>query len=265
MRFNVNLRVLLALVLAALSLQACNLPNPQSPEPGPLEPTLTPTAEPQNAGQNLCDNPLFPVKPDATWTYTSTGSVSGGYSFTDTISDVRENGFTLTSQMNGTDIPQEWVCTPEGLASLAFGGGVAAGISTLGIQMNLTTSNVQGVILPRTINPGDQWPYSLDFDGSMQYQGTSVDTQGSASLAFNAIGQESVAVPAGTFDAVKIHVDMTVDMQVSYSLFKTPVQFTSASDIWFAPNVGWVKATSAGEVLGNAYNETLELQSYNIP
>jgi hypothetical protein len=264
MNRKLHIRVLLTLLLA-LVIQACNREIRQPTEQPTPEPTPTETAQPQVEDLGPCSNPLYPVKPGATWTYKSAGSLSGDYSFTDTITALRDDGFTLTSQFENLSIAQEWACKPEGLASLTFGGGIAAGISTSGVKMDLTTTNVQGVILPKAVNPGDQWPYSLDFEGSMEYSGASADTQGTASFTFNALGEESVTVPAGTFNAMKIHVDLTLDMQVTYSGFNTPAVFTTSSDVWFAPGVGWVKATSSGEVLGTAYNETIELQSYNIP
>lgn len=245
-----------------LILQACNLNNPQGI--GTLVPTSTNTPVPVQ-DEGLCSNPLFPVKLGATWSYTGTSSFAGDYGFTDTITDVREDGFTLTSQFDDVTRTQEWTCKPEGLASLTFGGGAAGGIITNGIQMELTTSNVQGINLPKTVSAGDQWPYSLDFEGDMQISGTPADTQGTAIFDFNAVGEESVTVPAGTFNAMKIHVDMVLDMQISLSGLTSPVTFTSPVDLWFAPGVGWVKAVSSGELLGTSFDETIELQSYAIP
>jgi hypothetical protein len=245
-----------------LILQACNLSTTAGETPVPI-PTATPTHVQEVEGQ--CANPLFPVKLGAIWTYTGTGSTAGDYGFTDTITDVRDDGFTLTSQFDDLTRTQEWTCKPEGLAALTFGGGAAGGIFANGMQMDLNTSNVQGVNLPKTINAGDQWPYSLDFEGDMEFSGTQANAQGTATFTFTAVGQESVTVPAGTFDAMKIHADMVLDMQLSLSGITTPVTFTSPTDLWFAPSVGWIKATSAGELMGMSFNETIELQSYNIP
>jgi len=246
-----------------LVLQACTLNVPQST--ATTVPTSTNTPVPTQEPGNLCSNPLFPVKLGATWTYTGTGGTNGDYDFTDTITDVREDGFSLTSQFDDLTRTQEWTCKPEGLAALSFGGGPAGGIFTNGFQMDLNTSNVQGVNLPKTVNAGDQWPYSLDFEGDIQLSGTQAHAQGTATFTFTAVGQESVTVPAGTFDAMKIHTDMVLDMQLSLSGISTPVTFTSPTDLWFAPDVGWIKAVSTGELMGNSINETIELQSYNIP
>jgi hypothetical protein len=268
MKFFASKRLSAAIVVLALATLACNFgkPPPAATQETDLPSTqITQATQPANNDQGLCANPLYPVKVGATWAYTSTGSITGDHSFTDTITDVRDDGFTLTSQFDQLVRTQEWTCKPEGLASLTFGGGAAAGISTSGIQMDLTTSNVQGVNLPKTINAGDQWPYSLDFKGTMDLNGTSVDTQGTATYTFNAIGEENVTVPAGAFNAMKIHVEMIFDMQVTFSGINTPVKFTSSSDMWYAPDVGWVKSTGSGDIMGTSYDESIELQSYNIP
>lgn len=264
MNYKYQIRVILTLILA-LVVQACGAGTPAPPDQPTLVPTPAQTEETQVVETGLCSNPLFPVKSGATWTYNSTGSLSGDFNLTDTITDVREDGFTLESQMGGSTFTQEWACSPEGLASLTFGAGVAGGISTSGVQMDLASTNVQGVILPKTINAGDQWPYSVDFEGNMEYSGTSVDTTGTASFTFSALGEESVTVPAGTFNAMKLHVDLRLEMQVTYSGFTAPAVFTVPSDIWYAPDVGWVKASSSGDIFGMAFNENIELQSYNIP
>ena len=148
-----------------LILPACNLNASETETPTPI-PAATPTQAQEPEG--LCANPLFPVKLGATWTYAGTGSVAGDYGFTDTITDVREDGFSLTSQFDDLTRTQEWNCKPEGLAALTFGGGAAGGVFANGIQMDLNTSNVQGVNLPKTVNAGDQWPYSLDFEGDIR-------------------------------------------------------------------------------------------------
>ena len=268
MKEKLAIRVALTLILA-LALGACaGLPQtaePPTTEPLAIAPSATETAEPPTETAGLCANPLYPVKQGTTWTYQSTGGLSGDFSFTDTITDVREDGFTVTSHLNDLNLTQEWACKPEGLASLTFGSGVAGGISTSGVNMDLTTSNVQGVIVPKAVSVGDEWPYSLDFTGEMELEGASVDTKGTANFDFNALDEESVTVPAGTFNAVKLHVDLTLDMQFTYSNFTAPLVITIPSDIWYVPDIGWVKANSSGNIFGNAFNESIELQSYDIP
>ena len=265
MKSFLQYRAFLVTLTLAFAISACNLGKSPSENTQEPEPTPTPTPQVAPEVQGACFNPLFPVVTHATWTYKSKGGYTGDYSFTNTITEVREDGFTLNMQSEDTTSSQEWTCTPDGLAALSLGGGMAAGINVKGLKFDLVTSNVQGVILPKTISPGDQWPYSLDFEGTMELSGLSIDTTGTGTFTFNALGEESVTVPAGTFNAMKIHLDMTLDMQATFSGASTPATLTGSSDIWFAPNVGWVKSVSTGEIMGSVSNEIIELQEYSFP
>jgi hypothetical protein len=76
---------------------------------------------------------------------------------------------------------------------------------------------------------------------------------------------ESVTVPAGTFDAMKVQVVTTFSASVSFQGLTVPVRFSSTTLSWYAAGTGWVKSESTGDLMGQAYTETLELQWYNIP
>jgi hypothetical protein len=88
---------------------------------------------------------------------------------------------------------------------------------------------------------------------------------GNAATSFAAIGIESVTVPAGSFDALNIQVDTTLNFDVSYEGLSLPVTFSARYNYWFAQDVGWVKTSGSGSMAGQSFSETLELQSYRIP
>src|SRR3990172_5393443 len=141
-----NLSRLLTLILISISLTACN-PGTLPSETSSL-PTETLAAR-ETAVPGLCANPLFPVKVGATWTYSNSSGPAGTFSFTDTITDIRADGFTLTSQFTDLTRTQEWACNPDGLLALTLGSaGSAAGLSTPGMNTEFTTSNVTGVTIP---------------------------------------------------------------------------------------------------------------------
>jgi hypothetical protein len=217
------------------------------------------------AGEGLCANAYYPVREGSTWTYKSIGGPAGEYSFTDTIATVRADGFTLSTQIGDSTRSLEWTCTAQGLTALQLGGAPAAMLNSQGIQMNLNVNNVTGVTFPRQINPGDQWQQTMDVTGNVTMMNEEAEATGDAKMNFSAIGNESVTVPAGTFDALKVQVDVTLNINATYQGITLPVSFTGAYTYWFAPNVGWVKASGTGNVLGNAFTDTTELQSYSIP
>ncbi len=259
--------VLLMITFAA----ACSSPTPsptiQPTEAEPAQPTATEpaTEPPATASSSLCANPYYPVREGATWTYSSTGGAAGEYSFTDTITAVREDGFTLTSQFDDLTRTQEWACQPEGLVALQLGGPSAAMLSAQDMQLNLEVNKVTGVTYPSQVNPGDQWQQNLDFEGSMAVANQEGTATGNAQFAFNAIGIESVTVPAGTFEAMKVQVVTTLNFNVTYQGLSVPVTVSGTYDYWFAEGVGWVRASGTAEMAGTSFTETIELQSYNIP
>jgi hypothetical protein len=72
-------------------------------------------------------------------------------------------------------------------------------------------------------------------------------------------------VPAGTFEALKVNVDVTLNINAAYEGINLPVAFSGKYTYWFVQGVGWVKASGTGNVLGSSFSETTELQSYNVP
>jgi hypothetical protein len=121
------------------------------------------------------------------------------------------------------------------------------------------------VTFPAAINPGDTWQHALEFTGKITVAGQVYDAKGEAQSSFQAIGFESVTVPAGSFDAIKIHVDTTININGSFNGISFPVRVTTPYDYWFVRDVGWVKASGAGNVSGESFSETIELENYNIP
>jgi hypothetical protein len=260
-------------LLMILVFTACSSPSMPPPIPEQPQSTETPqaiatepaTEPPTQTGEGLCTNAYYPVREGATWTYQSTGGPAGEYSFTDTITEVRDDGFTLSTEIAELTRTQEWSCSAEGLLALQFGGAPAAMLNSQNMQLNLDVINASGVTFPRDINPGDQWQQTADFAGNASAFNEEGEATGEAEMNFSAIGTESVTVPAGTFEALKIQVGTTLNAEVTYQGLTVPVTFSGDHTYWFAPGVGWVKATGTGSVLGTSFSETIELQSYNVP
>lgn len=259
---------LVSMLLIIIFLAACSAPPVPPTSTQPIEtatvPEATGTSTPA-AGQSLCTNVYYPIRQGATWTYKSTGGPAGEYSFTDTISAVRADGFTLSTQIGNLTRTQEWTCTAEGLAALQLGGAPAAMLNSQNIELNLDINNATGLTFPSQISPGSQWQQNMDVSGNVTAFNEQAEATGSVQMSFNAIGNESVTVPAGTFDALKVEVDVNLNVNATYEGITLPVSFTGDYTYWFAPNVGWVKASGTGSVLGNSFSDTTELQSYNIP
>lgn len=269
-----QIQSMLSLLLMLTFLAACSSPIPPSPtiEPtdttGPIttEPTATmDEADPTAAQADACTNQYYPVREGATWSYASTGSTAGNYSFTDTITAVRADGFTLSTQSGGVSRAQEWACRAEGLLALQLGGAPAAMLNAQQMQLELQLQDATGVTFPVRINTGDRWQHNLNVTGNIEFMGQQGTAEGTAQNNFTAAGIESVTVPAGTFEAMKIQVETRIRFDVSYQRLSVPVTFTANYDYWFVEGVGWVRASGTGELAGVSFTDTIELQSYSIP
>jgi len=272
-----KIQIMVSALLILVFLAACSpsgIPPTQAQSTATVPITLTETAFAPTATleestpvveEGLCTNTYYPIRQGATWTYKSTGGPAGEYSFTDTIASVREDGFTLSTQIGDLTRTQEWTCTAEGISALQLGGAPAAMLNSQDIQLNLNFNNATGVTFPRQINPGDQWQQTMDLEGNATMMNEEAQATGKAQMNFSAIGNESVTVPAGTFEALKVQVDVTLNIDASYQGITLPVAFSGNYTYWFAPNVGWVKSSGTGNVLGASFSDTTELQSYTIP
>jgi hypothetical protein len=210
----------------------------------------------------LCANPFYPVREGAQWNYQGTSSITSNYIFTDTITAVRDDGFTLTTTFaDGVTRKQEWACTPEGLVALQMGGGLSA----TGMNLTVETQNASGVTYPSKINAGDTWQYALTFTGTMDIAGRSGVASGSTQSNFTALGTESVSVPAGTFNAMKVQMVTTFTATVDFQGLSVPITFTNTTFSWYAEGTGWVKSETTGDISGQGYSEKIQLQWYNLP
>ena len=215
--------------------------------------------------EGLCANDYYPVVQGAAWTYKSTGSPAGEYQFTDTISAVKSDGFTLTSQYGDLTRTQEWSCTDQGLAAMQLGGPAVATLNSQDMNFTFDIKKVDGVSYPLEMNPGNEWQHNLEFEGKMEIAGAPATATGTAHTAYKVLGNESVNLPAGSFAAVKVQVDTNIVFTIQVQGISVPASFSGTYAYWYAKGVGWVKAEGQGNITGTSFNETIELQSYNIP
>ena len=226
-----------------------------------------PTLQSSNSAPGvLCDNTFLPAKQGATWTYSSNGGPGGTFTYTDTITSTRTDGFTITSQFADLTRTQDWMCQTDGLKAMQLGGGTAAGISTLGMTAAFTTTEVTGLSLPKEITSGMLWNYSLKMDGTMAMPGDQqAQSNGVYSVAMQEMGRETITVPAGTFEAVKIQSNATIDINTNFEGIAVPIKFNGTTISWYVPGIGFVKSVENGDFGGTTFSATTELQSFNIP
>ncbi len=256
---------ILAITCTVLTLLACNLLTQASGTSGNTTSAVQTNPPAQASASGGCSNPYYPVKQGATWTYKITGLPTGTSTFVDTITAASQDKFTDSAVFdNKLTRTSDWSCKPEGLLQLSLGNGAAA-ITSSNTQAEFTVTKSSGVTIPASISTGQSWTYQLDLQGKMNLQNNQVQSQGTANYKLKALGNESVTVPAGTFNAMKVQIEGTFNVQVSVSGINMPIAVTDNSTAWYAPGVGMVKLTDASNLMGQSINATTELQSYKIP
>jgi len=230
----------------------------------PVNPTLpvTPTTAATQKGNGDCTNPFFPVSSGATWSYASTGSISGDYNYTRSVSGLGGTGFTTNDAFNtGLVRTLNWTCDKGNLTYLPPTGNPS--LSSSSMVMVVESVNSTGYSIPFSISDGDTWSEDLMING-IYVQGSEKKGTGVSEVTTNcsALGTESVKVPAGTFEAVKItchsvHVT-TVTLKGKTN---PPVTTTQDSIQWFVQGVGVVQMANSGD----GGDETIQLTQYSLP
>lgn len=264
-----SLSFLLASVVLLASMLACNLgtPAPTGSDAAPTPQTGNPQTGPvtEAATENVpvasaCSNPYLPIIAGATWNYNLTGPEND--TFTRSILAVNADGFTEQDVFGvGVTRQGEWKCENGNLVALNPSGGGSASVEAEGVKVDFQTTALEGVTLPAFINPGDSWTQSLTLEGTQTINGTAYPASNQLTSTCTAVGVESITVTAGTFDAMRI--DCQTTMNLSMDMGGTPIQNTlnlNASN-WYAIKVGLVKTVSTGSGL----DSTVELTSYSIP
>lgn len=184
------------------------------------------------------------MQDEATWTYSLAGAAES--TLTVSTDPVDESEFTVTvTTLDGTSL-QKGHCTDEGVAFWDEAGLSALFTSLAGTTTATTISNV-GVSLPHEIELGDTWNQTLSVAGSDS--GVVLVTADFVALAY-----ETINVPAGDFDTLKIQRSSTIQFGGNQILEETTE--------WYAEDVGLVKRETN---LPGMPVLPLELVTYDIP
>jgi hypothetical protein len=221
------------------------------------------TAVVPSSGSSACTNAFFPVSAGATWTYASTGSIAGNYTFVRTLSDLGAANFTVNDAFNaGVTRTVKWTCNSGNLTSLDTGSGNAS-VTAKSMTMKVDSVNATGYSIPAALDSAKTWSESLTLNGTMTLNGASQGTSVNVTqIDCTANGPESVTVTAGTFDAAKDTCQVVSSVTVTMAGIATePIKITQTEVQWYARGVGLVKSQNSGDM----GNENVELTKYSIP
>lgn len=249
-------RPLLTLIILTLvaALAACTPPTPAAtPTPAP-SPTATPTV-------TACTNPLLPVVEGAKWVYTLSGTSSG--TLTHSITAVRPDGFSDQDVFDtGLTRTGEWKCEDGALTVLSPAESLSAMFKGDGTTGSYKTTSTTGITLPAIVTPGTAWTQDVTFEGTQTISGQELPVKGTATYACTAGDTETVSLPAGALDAVRVGCQINVTASASILGIQVPTELASVATIWYARGIGMVKTEN--EVSGMGHT-SIELTSYTLP
>ncbi len=266
-RFHLTISgILLVVVVAACSLSPASSTTGNTAVP-PVS-AATVTSQPVSAsGSGGCANAYFPVSSGNNWSYSSTGSVLGAYTYTWTITDLSNTGFTTNDQSSlgtGTTAIIKWKCQDGKIAALDAGAS-SLSLSTSKYTMTSNTITAEGYNIPSTFHTGDTWSETVTVNGTVVTSTRSMDSQIVSKVDCSAVGTDSVTVPAGTFNnAAKVTCTNTVAVSVLLKGTPVPAEAPKTVNIndWYAKGVGLVKSVKVNGATGGT--ETIVLTQYKV-
>lgn len=236
-------------ILAAILIIGCG--TPEDLGISKVNVTENPAAEaplpPLTSSGDKCGNAYYPIVDGAIWTYQITVQEDAPITATHSMAVVDDGSFTLTVQGNDGLFTMDGTCGDDGVILMNVPG-VSATYSGEDGGSTLSTTNVDGVTVPDDIQVGDDWSQTISVVGS---SGSEVTLSATIETIYKALGYETVTVPAGTFNALK------VEQNGSMTMGETPA-FEAQGFIWYVEGVGVVKSELDGTYIS-------ELVSYNIP
>lgn len=263
MKLN-KLTTFIAAAALLLSMLACTLgsstPQTNATQPAGVESTEVTPESSANTTTGACVNPYLPVVVGATWNYKLTGQVPD--TFTRSIIAADAGSFT-DQDVFGTGVTRQgkWNCENGNLTALNPPSGDSASVNSENVSVDFQTTELTGATLPGTINAGDTWTQTTTLEGTETINGSQMPAKNQFSNTCTAVGVESVTVEAGTFDALRVECQTTMNITITMNdnPIETTVTFNATN--WYAEKIGLLKTVSTGEGL----DSTVELTSYNIP
>ncbi len=211
----------------------------------------SPTSAPR-AAATACDHPYFPLRSGASWTYsTSEGSMTWS------VGGASGGSATISISAAGFNFDTHWTCTSAGVVSYDFN----LSPSDFGADVSLVVTDTSGRWLPSAdeMVPGASWSNGYTTHVTSSVGGVSFDLTFTTNETFSVTGIETVSVPAGTFEAVRVDGSSTTTSSGSL-----PVPIPDSSNqftYWYAEGVGIVRYVYSSE----GYSGGGDLTAYSVP
>ncbi len=213
----------------------------------------------------MCDNPYFPLRAGDEIEYRNSGA-GGESSYTMKVLETATGSAKIEyifGTKKGMTMTQNLFCengriTTDTYMNLTSGTG--------GVEMRSDTEGVEGDLMPKDVKVGSVWTtkytMSSKFEGA-EMPGGFGGIKMTVKSTNKVVKEEKITVPAGTYVALKIRVESSIDMSMPGIKFPTAsgrgsagtsdpsINFPASStsvvmDEWWVRGIGLVKVASAG-------------------
>lgn len=211
----------------------------------------------------ICRNAYYPIGPNIEreyrLEYVSKDLV--GEDYTESYTDFNGDRFIAKKKYvsvsgNGTT-SKTWLCTPDGLFESEYG--ESRDIEIAGLTEKFETLQSRGISIPAEANWKTGKVFTSDYTvkHTVSSDKNMVVADLSEKRTAEIMGEESVTVPAGTFQAFKVVVKTSSEMKIRGR--DNTHNKDLVTTMWFANGVGMVKSETSNEGKPVA---TTELLSY---
>jgi len=221
---------------------------------------------PAVASASACDHPYYPLKPGYEVEYRSNyNGNAGGYTVSVDTGTAADNVKLKLRFNQGTTSDQIISCDGGNLKAMGYVD-IASAVESR--QVDVETKNVEGYLLPGDMHVGSDWTAAFDVVMKMnipEMQRAGLGTvEGSIKFHRKVVGQESVTVPAGTFDALKVESETTIDTHAPGRPGGPTATVPSIKTVeWWVKGKGMVKSVTPSAGLGG--NITVEATRIVVP
>jgi hypothetical protein len=187
-----------------------------------------------------CSNAYHPFGPTVQREYQLISEDVGNFSYRESFLDFSGDSFTRQiDDLEGGSLQVRINCAADGTLSIA-----PAGVTFDGEAIPMMSEALLELYLPPAAEwqPGKRWTYQIERGPGLPIG------LGTATLSNEIIGPETVTVPAGTFDALR--VETLVDQQMTLDLpgaGRQVIDLSHRATSWYAKGIGMVRSVSDEE------------------
>lgn len=217
------------------------------------QPAEKPVAAKPLLSSDACNHPYYPLKKGYQIDY-EVNAAGGNMTYSMKIPEAASGSAKLELDINyqgSHTMTMDLVCGADGnIRTDAYMDMAGA----FGSPFKITTKSVDGEIMPRDLKVGTKWSNKyeteMDLSGMANLPKGYEKMSGTVEETSEVVGEESVTVPAGTFDALKVQMT-TVSNYVMAGPNAQPQVTRGSTTQWWVKGVGMVKQedTAAKQVI----------------